>query len=95
MQSDLFGTNPHKIIRTNAPDTSVKAGHSVDTAGDEKIVFDLVCRSGERGLTIKECARLMDKFPHQISGRFTGLQEKKLIEDGGERRERSRCMVKA
>ncbi len=43
-------------------------------------------------MTIKECARHLGKFPHEISGRFTGLSQKGLIEDSGQRRERSRVM---
>ena len=88
-----FGTDPHKIIHTNAPDTSRDAGHSVDTKTDEEVVFNLIKSAGSNGLTIKEAAFALGKFPNQISGRFTALQNKTLIEDSGERRGKSRVMV--
>ena len=91
-QLSLFGTDSNKIIRTGAPDTSAEAGRRVDTTRDERRVYRLVKESRD-GLTIKECARQMTKFPNHISGRFTGLQEKGLIRDSGKRREASRVMV--
>ncbi len=91
-QLSLFGTDSHKIIRTGAPDTSVEAGRRVDTTRDERRVYKLVKESRD-GLTIKECAQLLSKFPNHISGRFTGLQEKGLIRDSGKRRGNSRVMV--
>ena len=95
-----FGTPTHRIIRTNAPDTSREAGQSVDTTKGEQQVYELISRSGAHGLTIKECARQVNKYPNQISGRFTGLKDKHLIKpkhlDGKPvRREKSQVMVVA
>ena len=87
----LFGTDAFKIIRKDAPDTSVAAGLSVDTTLMEARVYD-VLYTYPRGATIKEVARKMDRLPHTISGRFTGLQEKGLIRDTGRRRMHSRVM---
>lgn len=86
-----FGTPVHKRHYRHAPDTSVAAARLVDTVTDEERVYWLIAGQSD-GLTIKEAAALMGKTPNQISGRFTALQEKQLIEDSGERRGRSRVM---
>lgn len=88
-----FTTPKHKLYRPEAPDTSKEAAFRVDAIGDEERVYHHIQAAGERGLTIKECSALMGKFPNQISGRFTSLQEKHYIEDSGRRRGKSRVMV--
>ena len=82
MQQSLnFGTEPRKIIRRHAPVTSIEAGKSVDTTGMERTIFELIQKQDqERGLTAKEAARILNKELNQISGRFTGLKIKALIE---------------
>lgn len=90
MEHKRFGTDPHKLHRRDAPATSVAAAYSVDSTGDEKVVYELIAAAGARGATLKECARHMGKQNNQISGRFTALLEKGYIEDAGDRRERCR-----
>ena len=80
-RSITFGTEPHKIIRRHAPVTSIEAGKSVDTTQMERTIFELIRKQPkERGLTSKEAARILNKELNQISGRFTGLKMKALIE---------------
>jgi len=86
-----FGTAAYKIIRKDAPDTSVAAGLSVPTTFMEALVYDTLY-TYRNGATIKEVARKLDRLPHTISGRFTGLQEKGLIRDTGLRRMHS-CVI--
>jgi len=88
-----FGTDPHHIIRRDAPDTSIAAGHAVDTKTDERIAFGFYCCSGKNGLTSKELAYRMQKPLNAISGRITALRDKGLIEDSGQRRGKCRIMV--
>lgn len=86
-----FGTDPDRLYRKDAPATSKDAAHRVNTQTDEEKVFRMI-ENSRKGLTIKECARRLNKFPHQISGRFTALKAKKMIEQTTERREHSYVM---
>lgn len=86
-----FGTDPHKIHRTDAPDTSVDAAHDVDTAGDERIVFNHFL-AHPKGLTIKDLEPMMGKPRNTFSGRISRLLEKNMVEDSGERRDRCRVI---
>lgn len=88
-----FGTDPHKIIHRNAPDTSIAAGHAVDTKTDEKVAYAWYCLAMGNGYTSKELATRMRKPLHAISGRITALRDKGLIEDSGKRRGKCRVMV--
>lgn len=59
--------------------------------GDQERVRVFVGGCGWNGATLKEVAKAFEKFPHQISGRFTTLKQKGLIFDSG--RERESCAV--
>ena len=86
-----FGTDPHRIHRREAPETSVQAAYKVDTATDEETVFKLLCNN-PKGLTLKDLARMMSKQNNQISGRITALLSKRMVEDSGERRDGCRVI---
>jgi hypothetical protein len=92
-QLDIFGTDPHELHRAVAIDTSVAAAYSVDTASDEKKVFDLVKAAGTYGATMKELEPAMGKHYHAFSGRFSALLRKGLIEDSGKRRDKCRVVI--
>lgn len=94
-QSDLFGTEPHKLHRRDAVDTSVAAAHTVDTTTDEKRVYDLVLAAGETGTTLKELQPLMGKDRSAFSGRISALLRKGLIVDAGTRRDGCRVVRRA
>ena len=89
--SDQFGTEPHKLHRVDAVDTSVAAAHTVDTKTDEKLVYNLIKAHGKMGATMKELQPLIGKPLNAFSGRFSALIRKGLIEDTGERR--GKCRV--
>lgn len=88
-----FGTDPRRIIRKGAPDTSIVAGHTVDTKTDERRAYNLYKKAGANGLTSKQLAKKMQKPLNAISGRITALRDKKLIMDSGYRRDKCRVMV--
>ena len=71
---ERFGTEPHRIIRRDAPDTSVAAGHRVDTRTDEASAYWWIEQAGLRGMTSKELAAAMGKPLNAISGRLTALR---------------------
>ena len=94
-----FGTEPRKIIRRNAPDTSREAGLQVDTTASERAVYALVVAAGAHGITNSEVARRLNKPIHATSGRWIALMEKGLVVDSGRRRKNpngrnERVMVK-
>ena len=93
MNEPEFGTDPRKIIRKDAPDTSIVAGHTVDTKTDERKAYHFYKKVGAKGLTSKELAKKMQKPLNAISGRITALRDKKLITDSGYRRDKCRVMV--
>ncbi len=80
-QAKLFGTDPHKLHRKNAVDTSVAAAHLVDTTKDEAKVFMLIKSTGAHGATLKELAGAMGKDKSSFSGRISALLAKKLVVD--------------
>jgi len=88
-----FGVDPRKIIRKDAPDTSIVAGHTVNTKTDERKAYGFYRRAGAHGLTSKELAKKMQKPLNAISGRITGLTQKQLVKDSGYRRDKCRVMV--
>ena len=92
-KSIQFGAPVHTLYRSDGPDTSKEAAFRVDIITDEMRVFHLIRESGDHGATLKEIATRLNKFPHCLSGRITSLQNKKLIEDSGRRRGKSRVMV--
>lgn len=57
--------------------------------GLRKEAAKLLHAAGEHGLTAKECASLMNKPLHYISGRFTELKEARIIRPMPVRREGS------
>ena len=91
----VFGVALHTLHRKDAPDTSVAAARKIDTATDEKRVYEIISFTnfGE-GMTLKEIARQMKKQSNQISGRITALLKKGLVKDSGERREGCRVIVR-
>ena len=82
-----FGTEPHKLVRTNDPDTSQDAASNVDTAGLEHLVYEAIKHYGSRGCISDE---VRSHFPWKayssITARYKALIDKGFIEDTGERR---------
>ena len=86
-----FGTEPHKIHRKDAPDTSIAAAHSVDTQGDEAKVYKFY-QAHPQGLTLKDLEPMMGKPRNTFSGRVSRLLERDLVEDSGARRDKCRVI---
>ena len=91
-QADLFcafGTDPHKLVRADDPDTSIDAAFSVDSAGLERAVYEAIFSFGGAGCTSDE-VRALPQFlarPYSsVTARYKALTEKKYIFDTGARR---------
>ena len=83
-----FGTDPHKLVRTNDPDTSHQAAQSVDTTRLEDLVYATVARFARRGCISDEVRALHPDTPYSsITARFAALMEKGYIVDTGVRRQ--------
>lgn len=83
----MYGTEPHKLHRTDAVETSVDAAHSVDTTKLEQIVHEEIRRFGEHGCIADDILAAFPSHPYSsITARFSALINKGLVERTGERR---------
>lgn len=86
-QRTLFGTDPHKLVRSGDPDTSHEAAKSVDTKRLEWMVYTAICSFGKAGCISDEVLTRFPNFPYSsITARYKALMDKGSIEDTGERR---------
>jgi hypothetical protein len=82
-----FGTDPRKLVRTNAPDTSIEAAASVDTPALEWIVYKAIRSYGQHGCISDQLLTMFNTYPYSsITARYRALLDKNYIEDTGERR---------
>lgn len=89
----LFGTDPHKLHRTDAPSTSVAAAHSVNTTKSEAFVYEIVESFGPAGCILDEVLAVAfekqgfaARVVNTVTARFKALEEKGLIYYTGETR---------
>lgn len=86
---NIFGTDPHKLHRTDSPATSREAAYSVDTTALEQLVFEAIC-AYPNGCIADE---LLERFSHcpysSITACFRALIDKGYIEVIGTRKGRS------
>jgi len=83
----IFGTNPHKLVRRDDPDTSHQASQKVDTTKLEELVYKTIKSFGDRGCISDDVLNLYSHMPYSsITARYKALMQKGLIEDTGERR---------
>jgi hypothetical protein len=73
---------PRRRGRKPMASTSIEAHRQVDHSGDEATILKLLETPG----TLDEVSELLDRPAHALSGRFTSLASKGLIEHSGERR---------
>lgn len=84
---ELFGTDPHKLVRRDDPDTSHESAYAVDTTKLEQKVFDVIDSYGQAGCISDEVRTHFVGYPYSsITARYKALLDKKLIEDTGFRR---------
>lgn len=82
-----FGTDPRKLVRRDAPDTSIEAAANVDTSALEWIVYKAIRSYGERGCISDQLLATFKTYPYSsITARYRALLDKNYIEDTGERR---------
>lgn len=82
-----FGTDAHKLARTEDPDTSHAAAKSVDTTKLEEMVYIAISSFGAAGCIQDDVLARFPGYPYSsVTARFKALLDKKLIVDTGERR---------
>ena len=83
----MYGTEPHKLYRTGAPDTSVMAAHQVNTTRLEQMVHDVIKSFGPKGCISDDVREVMKEFAYSsVTARYRSLEEKSLIRYTGEKR---------
>lgn len=89
-QDDMFGTEPHKLVRTEDPGTSHAAARSVDTGRWEQRVLETI-QSFPNGCiqddVLNSLTRRFGQLPYStVTARFKALETKGLITYTGEKR---------
>lgn len=83
---DDFGTDPDRLSRRDASDTSRDAAESVDTSKLERMVFETISKF-PRGCISDEVRALFPTYPYSsITARYRALIDKNFIQDTGQRR---------
>ena len=83
-------TDPSRLHRSDAPDTSVAAAHAVDVKGLEKVVYDTLRSSSKAMISdeIRQAVRIehgIDSYS-SVTARFKSLHEKGLLDFTGNKR---------
>jgi hypothetical protein len=86
---DVFGTNPEILHRTDDPDTSVEAAHSVDTSKRERQVLEQIGSFDQTAGCISDQVRAqfyVDTPYSSVTARYSALDRKGLIKRGPDTR---------
>ena len=83
----IFGTEPRKLVCTDALDTSRASALAVDTPMLEAMVYETIKKFGEQGCISDQILALHPSYPYSsITARYRALLDKGFIVDTGERR---------
>ena len=83
---EIFGTDPHYLVRRNDPDTSHEAAEKVDTTKLEKMVYETIRAHGINGCISDRVRMLHPAYPYSsITARYRALLDKGMIIDSGVR----------
>jgi hypothetical protein len=87
MMSEQLSFDSVPLHRNGAPDTSVKAGMSLNVTQLEQMVYDAIRASGHYGITADELLQLFPDYSYSsITARPASLKRQGLVIDTGERR---------
>jgi hypothetical protein len=83
---DIFGTDPHYLVRQQDPDTSHAAAHSVDTTKLELMVYEAIKSYGKNGCISDDVRAMYPTYPYSsITARYRALLDRGMIVDSGVR----------
>ena len=87
MTSEQLSFDSVPLHRTGAPDTSVKAGYSINATQLEEMVYKAIYEAGQHGITADELLQMFPNYSYSsITARPASLKRQGLIMDTGERR---------
>jgi hypothetical protein len=87
MTSEQLSFDSVPLHRNGAPDTSVKAGLSINTTQLEQMVYLAIYEAGHRGITADELLQLFPDYSYSsITARPASLKRQGIVIDTGERR---------
>lgn len=82
-----YGTEAHKLARTDSPETSKAAAQSLETTRLEKMVHKAIAEAGADGITADGVLHRFQQFAYSsITARFSALERKGLISCGPDKR---------
>lgn len=82
-----YGTDAHKLARTNDPLTSHEAAQAVDTTALERMVFKAIERHGPQGCIADDVLEEFSSHAYSsITARFSALERKGYIACGPDKR---------
>ena len=82
---NIFGTESHKLSRTDSPSTSKDAARLVDTKSLEHLVLGTITAFGNRGCISDDVLTELHGMPYSsVTARYKSLADKGLIEFTGE-----------
>jgi hypothetical protein len=81
-----WGTMWKKLVRKDAPITSIEAAEAIDTTRLERIVYEVIASYPNGCIQDQVLASLPDLAYSSVTARFSALLRKGLIEDTGETR---------
>lgn len=83
----VYGTDPRKLVRSDAPATSFAAAYGVDTTKLERLVHRDIAAAGPDGCIAADVLSLHPGMPYSsITARFAALASKRLISCGPDTR---------
>ena len=82
----VFGTEVHKLVRRDDPETSHAAAQKVDTTKLEKIVYEAI-KGFPEGCISDDILGMFPNYPYSsITARYRALLDKGFIEVSGVKR---------
>lgn len=83
----IFGTAFRKLVRRNAPETSIVAAALLNTSELEEMVYSTIKDFGHNGCIQDDVLRRHASYPYSsITARFRALIDKGLLEETGDKR---------
>lgn len=93
MTSDIVPTDPHKMHRTDDPETSVDRAYDLDTESQKVVLISVFVVVGVNGMTTSEVAQAIGKDRATFSSTITQLRREDLLFYSGIRRDKQNVWV--
>ena len=82
-----YGTDAHELYRSEDPDTSAEAAHSIDSTKLERMVHEAIYSYADNGCIASDLLSTYDYLPYSsVTARFSALERKGYITCGPDKR---------